>query len=55
MTNLLRQGPKRKGVVVFEVSMEVKEKEKWLKRSEDVGTGLISLGSTEAMEQPRRV
>ena len=52
---LLRQGPKRKGVVVFEASTEVREKEKRLKRSKDVSAGLISLGSAEAAEQPRRV
>ena len=36
-------------------STEVWEKDKRLKRSEDVGTCLIFSGSAEVAEQPRRV
>lgn len=47
---VLVQGPKRKGEVLSNVSTEVGEKEKHLKRSEDDGTGLIFSGSTEVEE-----
>ena len=53
--DLLSCGPKRKGAQVFESPTEGKEKEKRLKRSEEVGNGLIFLGSAEAAEQSRRV
>ena len=53
--DLLSCGPKRKGAQVFESPTEGKEKEKRLKRSEEVGNGLIFLGSAEAAEQFRRV
>ena len=47
---ILKQGPKRKGDALSKDSTELWEKEKRLKRIEDVGALSIFLGSMEVAE-----